>query len=229
MSNYIVALVKITDYPLDLLNRGLYCHTWKYYSEGEKNERFDPLEMGAAILNTRIKVWDRLYSILLTDEDLAFTPVFCWIAIYSKKFVIPPKIKLSETKLREFGKQAVIITDVTELIRRIDLLLPGFYYSAVDYLDFDSIVGPIKNPIITKDNYFKYQQEFRIFNPSVALKKGDFSVPGIEQIEEEQKLFILGNINNIAMRCSIDELFSGIKVSLNVDWESCHKRRIKKL
>jgi hypothetical protein len=228
MNNYIVALVKITDYPKDLLNKGLFCHPWKYYSEGEKNERFDPLEMGASVLTTKIEAWNRLYSIVLTNEDLAYMPVFCWTAIFSKKFVLPPKIKLSEDRFRRFGKQAIIITDVKELIKRIEQQLPSFCYSVVEYLDFYSIIGPIKKPITTKDNYFKYQQEFRIFNPSIALKRGEFYVPKIMQIEEEQKLFTLGDIKDIAMWCSVDELFNGINVSLNVDWEFCHKKRIKK-
>jgi hypothetical protein len=163
----------------------------------------------------------------MVDNELLSCPVFCMYTVYGKENDPINEIKIDEKRLKKFGDFAVIITNFKEFISRIASRLPDFNYELVRYIDMKNPTGidkpAIFNPIVTKDKYFEYQREFRIFSNKWALSaNSDFYIPNIKYISNESKKFSIESIKNITQCHPIDELFKGIKVELSIDWDFCH-------
>lgn len=241
MSNYIVSIIKFTDFPDDLIDGKLFCNTWEYFDKLEKNGIGDSTEMTQSVLQTEYenRALNRRYSIRLVNPDLRFTPVYCMFACYSKKYIQPPIIKLPKSLQDDVGKYqyAVIITDVKEFINRINLHLPDFCYSSIHYINYNNLRGKtIYNPIIKKDNQkYGHQQEFRFYNHKIAItRRTDFDIPGITKIpgfEINRTLaekFSTETMGDIAIKVPTDQVFKGVPIELKIDWDYCHKRNLVK-
>jgi len=232
MSSYITSLIKITDFPETLINGELYCNTWESFDKEERKEVGDNTELTAAVLNTEIRFMNRRYYTRLINSDTLYTPIFCMTALYSKKYIKPTFIKLWDERFRKFGQYAVVITDVKEFLFRLNEQQPGFCFAPVEYIDFAKLCGKaVYKPIIKKDKYlFGYQQEFRIYNHSIALTiDKNFNVPGIQKINATAKKFFIGDLHDIAIEYNnTDQLFDGVSVNLKVDWNYCHKTNLVK-
>jgi hypothetical protein len=242
MSSYITSLIKFTDFPEDFVNGDLFCNTWEYFEQLEKRGIGDSSEMTQSILKTVYvnEASGKKYSTRLVDSDLMYSPIFCMSAIYSKKFKQESIVKIPKRISDQTGdyKAAVIITDVKEFLGRINKRLPYFCYSPIDYIDYGNIFGKtIYQPILKKDKgKFGFQQEFRIYCQTLAItRKAEFDIPGIEKnsgIEINGNLaakFSIGDISDIAKEFGIDEINSGVKIDLNIDWNYCHNKNLRKL
>jgi hypothetical protein len=220
--HHIVALIKITDFPKDVIDGNLYCNRLQHYREAELKEIGDKFE-GTAVS----KQWYRL-----VDNDLLVCPVFCMYSVEARKQDDITRIQLRDERLKEFGNYSVVITDVKEFLRRINTNLAEFPYEAVRYIDMKKPEGidrfAIFNPIATKDNYFEYQKEFRIFSRFWALgSNSDFQIPNVKYINEKNRKFPVGEMADICKQFKTSELFSGVNVELKVDWDFCRKDRFK--
>lgn len=220
--HHIISLIKITHYPEDVMAGDLFCNRLQYYRETELEEIGDKFEATA--------VSRSLYK--LVDSDLLTHPVFCMYSVEAKKQGDTAKIQISDEKLKKFGQYAVVITDVKEFINRINSKLSDFSYEAVRYIDMKNPEGIYKpaifNPIVTKDKYFKYQQEFRIFSHAWALSDNvDFKMPNVRYINEISRKFPIGDLEEITKLYKTEDLFSGINVELKVDWDFCRKDRFQ--
>jgi hypothetical protein len=250
MLNYIVALIKFVEqvkFAEDFLAGNLYCNTWKYFRDLEsKNpadmERGDGLEIAAAILNKQIynpisRVYNQ-YRIVFEDQDNFFTPVFCLYSEFSKNTTIPNILRLQNKKLRKFGQFGVVIRDVAEFIKLLEVNQPGFSYGAVEYLDFNDPPEEnrfaFRNPIIQKDQKdFYHQQEYRIYNKHIAITNALNTVPPSKQIVQPNSngaaIFNIGDLSNIAKIYSTDELFKGINPHIQIkNWDSILQENISK-
>ena len=241
MSSYITSLVKFTDHTEDFINGDLYCNTWEYFDKLEKKGIGDLTEMTQVTLKTEYenRIMGLRFTIRLTYEDLCYTPVFCMYSYYSKIFQQSPIIKLPKIPSEGIGsyKSAVLITDVKEFLNRINKKQPSFCYSPIKYIYFDNQRRgkTIDKKITKKDKCNEYQQEFRIYDHSIAItRREDFDIPGIKKIPgidgngNLAEKFPIGNLSDIAKKYSLDELFQGVKIELNIDWEYCHKNKLVK-
>jgi len=101
--------------------------------------------------------------------------------------------------------------------------LSGFSYGLIDYINFNNLTEKdrfaFRNPILQKDrNTFGHQQEFQIYNTHYAITNDKiFDDPTKEIIlpnEFRATFFSIGDIEDIAEVYSMDELFSGVEVSI---------------
>jgi hypothetical protein len=220
--HHIISLIKITNFPEDVILGNLYCNRLQYYREAELQEIGDKFEATAVS-----KQWYRL-----VDNDLLSCPIFCMYTIEARKQDDTTTILLKDEELKKFGRYAVVITDVKEFIKRINTNLSEFSYEAVRYIDMKNPEGidkyAIFNPIATKDNSFNHQKEFRIFSHLWALaSNADFQIPNVKYISERSKKFPIGDLSGICKQFKTDELFSGINVELKIDWDFCRKDRFE--
>lgn len=219
---HIISLIKITNYPEDVIAGDLFCNRLQYYREAELEEIGDKFE-ATAVSKPKYK---------LVDSDLLPSPVFCMYSVEAKKQGNITKIQVSDERLNKFGQYAIVITDVKEFINRINSRLNDFFYEAVRYIDMKKPEGVYRhalfNPIVTKDKYFKYQQEFRIFSRNWALSgNADFKIPNVKYICETSRKFPVGNLEGMTKLYETKDLFSGVNVELKVDWDFCRKDKFQ--
>ena len=215
-------MIKITNYPEDMLAGDLFCNRLQYYREAELEEVGDKFEATA--------VSRPLYKLI--DEELLLSPVFCMYSVEATKKDDTSKIQISDERLKKFGQYAIVITDVKEFINRTNSNLRDFSYEAVRYIDMKNPEGiysqAIFNPIVTKDKYFKYQQEFRIFSHAWSLSNNtDFMLPNVKYVSEKWKKFPVGDLEDIAKLYDTKDLFSGVNVELKIDWDFCRKDKFQ--
>ena len=241
MCNYITSLIKFTDHPEDFINGKLYCNTWEYFNKLKKKGVGDSNEMTQAILATEYenKILNKRYSFHFVNNDNLHTPVFCMYSYSSKKYKHPLIIKLPKIILKDIGsyKHAVIITNVKKFLNRIEKEQPSFCYRPIEYISFDNCRGKaIVEPITKKDKYdHEHQQEFRIYDHSIAItRKKDFNVPGTKKISgfynngNLAAKFFIGNLSDITKTHTPSELFDGIRIELDIDWDYCQKNNLVK-
>jgi hypothetical protein len=72
--HHIISLIKITNYPADVVAGDLFCNRLQYYRETELQEIGDESEAIA------ISKWYKL-----VDKDLLPCPVFCMYSVEAKK------------------------------------------------------------------------------------------------------------------------------------------------
>jgi hypothetical protein len=219
---HIISLIKITNFPEDFLAGNLYFNRLQYFREAEMKEIGDKFEATA--------VSEPSYT--MVDSELLPNPVFCMYSVEAKKQDDITRIQLNDPRLRDFGHYAVVIKDVKEFIQRIRLNLSRFIYEAVRYIDIKHPKGiyqyAVFNPIVTKDRYFEYQQEFRIFSHAWALSSNsEFQIPNVTYLDEIAKKFAIGNLKDIAHQYKTDDLFTGVDIELNVDWNFCRIDRFQ--
>ena len=224
---HLVSLIKITNNPKDVLDGNLYCNRLQRFREVEIEEMKDDIEAIAISKYLYNSYWLRII-----DEDLLSCPVFCMYSLEVKNHNCPTKIQFDNVKLKKFGCYAVVITNLKEFISRVNCKLPEFRCEAVRYIDIRNPEGvnklPIFNPIATKDKYFMYQQEFRIYSRSWALSSNtDFKIPNVKYVDESARKFSIGDLRDIAQEYPINDLFSGIEVKLKIDWDYCLKYRFQ--
>ncbi len=227
-SSYIVALIKFVkerEHALTFLNGKLFCKPWVSFKEIEAKQRGDKLELVASKLQTRVHLsaLNRSYSFWLEDGDNRFTPVFCMYHMSSRKSTASINIQLGSDELKEFGNYGVVVRNAGEFINRINRSLPGFSYGLIDYINFNNLSEKdrfaFRNPILQKDlNTFGHQQEFRIYNTHYAITNDKILDDPTKEIilpnEFNATFFSIGNIEDIAEIYSMDELFSGVEVSI---------------
>ena len=219
---HIVALIKITDYPEDVVKGDLFCNRLQYYREGELREISDKFEATAVS-----REWYKLI-----DNHLLPSPIFCMYSVEARKQDDISVLQLKDDRLKKFGRYAVVIKDVKEFIKRIETRLSEFSYEAIRYIDMRNPKGvdryAIFNPIATKDKYFSYQQEFRIFSNIWALgSDSDFMIPHVKYINTLAKKFPMTDMKDIVQQFETDELFSGVNIEFNVDWDFCRKDKFQ--
>lgn len=131
----------------------------------------------------------------------------------------------------------MIITDVKEFLHRINLHLPGFCYSPIHYIDYSNLFGKtLFLPILKKDyRKFKHQQEFRLYNHKIAItRQSDFNFPGVTKIPGIEingtlaERFPTEDMSDIIINVPTDQVFKGVLVDLKIDWNYCHKNKLKK-
>ncbi|KLU60278.1 hypothetical protein CEB3_c31290 [Peptococcaceae bacterium CEB3] len=210
MKKYLVALIKITDHPEDLVEGNLYCNRLGYFVESEEKEIGDSKE-ATAIVSRPHNIFNRLYRFNIQDSELLNSPVFCLYGVLGDKYCDTSKIHFDNKRLMAFGERAVIIKDVRRFLNQVDKNQPQFSYSIVRYIDFSNPRGEderaIFNPIVKKDLRFRYQKEFRIYSHHVDL--------------EGAKTFYIGDLRNFTEICETEELYVGKDVDLKVDWNHC--------
>ena len=214
-TSYIISLLKITDFPDDFLNGYLYCNRLNYHREAEEKERGDKNE-GLAVSNQRFKP----YTLKIYNTDLFYYPTFCMLYIYSNKRSFSNKVKLDNEKLKKFGSYTVIITDVKEFINRVERNIPNVHCEVVRYIDFNTLQGvdelAIYNPIATKDKNFSYQQEFRIYVHRFVDNDNFCPIR-----------YTIGDLHDIGIQFPTSDLYRGVDVELNIDWDYCRKSRFQ--
>ncbi len=219
---HLISLIKITNYPEDVLAGDLFFNRLQYYREAELEEIGDKFEATA--------VSRPLYKMI--DEELLSSPVFCMYSVEATKKDDISKVQLSDDRLKKFGQYAVVITNVKEFINRVNSSLREFSYEAIRYIDMKNPEGifsqAIFNPITTKNRHFKHQQEFRIFSHAWSLSNTkDFMLPNVKYISETWKKFPVGDLADISKLYETKDLFSGVNVDLEIDWDFCRKDKFQ--
>lgn len=218
---YIKALVKVTSeesYAEDFRKGKLYMNELRYFTKCEKKELEDKLEGRA----TSIKC--KNIRVDLIDSMELCRPVFCMYGLYDTKFGNTQFVSICK-KMEYFGKYAVIITNVSEFLRRIDEM--GIEFSPIKYqdvgnYDLDSQIP--YNPIYRKVEYFKYQQEFRLVKPDLYLTKNSpEKYSEFQTLDDDHcELFVPGGLQDITSPVlPIEQLLCPERydVDLIVDWE----------
>jgi hypothetical protein len=240
MPNYVISLIKFVGerkFAEDFLNGNLYCNPWKFFKalEGDK-QREDKQELIVAIVSTKIynRKTNTLYSLGIENSDDYLVPVFCMYSVFSKKYILPNKLRIQDESLRGFGKHGVVIKNVREFLNRLNTQLPEFSYGLIKYLDFSNLTGKnryaLTNPIIQKDKKdFSHQQEFRIYNKHIALTNNPKDInPSKKMIRPDERgaqHFSIGDLSDIAEIHSMDELFNGIDIQYS---SSVHNKNLSK-
>lgn len=227
-SSYVVVLIKFVrekGHATSFFEGNLFCKPWIFFKDIEEDaQRGDKLELAASKLQTKVYISaiNKSYNFWLEDGDDRFTPVFCMYQVSKSNRSASIMLKLKEKNLREFGNYGVVITNTGEFISRLNRNLPGFSYGLIDYIDYDNLPGdnkPLRNPILKKDRKtFGHQREFRIYNSRYAITDQiDFDIPTKEIIQPNgfgAFLFSMGDLSDIAEVHTMDELFQGLKVSV---------------
>jgi len=235
MKKYVYALIKITDtldHAQDFCDGLLFCNRVKYFIGCEKKEIGDAKEAIAYISQHTYKAgfihnrtrynFNHQFNIDWQDIQITYNPAFCMYAVIGDKNYLRKSetIKLFNTKLKKFGDFAVIVKDVPKFLTIIQSSLPNFQYSLIGYLDYSKPLTP-PNPIINKDYYFNYQNEFRIYSQSISLVNNETTEVFGELINKDAETFPFSPINGITSVVRTSELFDGVKVQLNRDYDSC--------
>lgn len=184
-----ITLVKLfpCQYKADYFRSGkLYCNRLSYFRDLELGKRADPNEGIILLPDTAtitITLADRSKRISISREDLvapaAITPsrlsflnIFCMYQAHCMELenqVAGDKLacmfEISKKCVMEFGRYAVIITDVQEFLDRVKIMAKakcrGYGYAQVKYEE-----APIDqvNSVMAafyKSTKFSYQQEYR--------------------------------------------------------------------
>jgi hypothetical protein len=218
----IVSLIKITDYYQDVLAGDLFFHNIRFYKNCELAEIGDSTEATMAVR--------KYYSLI--DENILTCPAFCMYHIESRYFRNSIQIKLDDERLKSFGKYAIVFTDVKGFISKVRANLPEFSCKLVRYINMQEPKGideySIFNPIAVKSKYFKYQKEFRLYSNKWALADVmDSQIPGVTYIEENSKKFSIGDLSSFCKLYSTENLFSGVELDVNIDWDFCKRENFQ--
>ncbi len=189
-ANFLVRFFKEEQHAIDFLNKGeIYMNSLKYfkkYEEAAKNNVRDPDE-GISHINqieniSGIKISSDAFNFTIKPEDLAGPLVFrntsddhCKIYCLSiLEFDIGgmtdgAKIKIQAKDAFDFdqvnlGDTCVVICDGREFINRIEKTKQyrALATRAVNYYDFNSHNGDIKDPVFNKRREYSKQREFRV-------------------------------------------------------------------
>ena len=219
---YIKALVKVTSeksYAEYFRNGKLYMNELRYFTKCEKKELEDKLEGRAASLHFQ-NIW-----LNLIDSMELCRPVFCMYGLYDTKFGNTHFVSICD-KMRHFGAYAVIVTNVSEFLRRLDRM--GVEFSPIKYQNVDKHNLDSRmpyNPIYRKVEYFKYQQEFRLVKPDLYLAKNSGEKYSEFQTSDDDhcELFVPGGLQDITSPVlPIEQLLlpERYAIDLTVDWDS---------
>lgn len=234
LERFITSLIKFVEekkHAQEFIDGNLFCMPWHYYRGLENNQRgdFDETAYLKKIYDVNILNQSFSYTIYFQNIDDIYSPVFCMYSVFSEKNKPTTHIKLINEKLREFGKFAVVITNVEQFISRIREIEPVFSYGPIEYIDKDNPTGINKyaflNPILQKDRKrFVHQNEFRLYNKRTAICDDSIQlIPGTKQItpgSHGEAVFNFRSISDIASIYSMDDLFDGIDVTLSIpEWE----------
>lgn len=141
--------------------------------------------------------------------------------IQGKDFLRCNRVKLNDERLKKFGTHAVVIKDVKKFLNKIKLSEQDFNYSLVRYKEYINSTRKIMvtgNPVTCKDISFKHQQEFRIYNNSMALTRNPDYDGFAEQYFDTKYITNIESLKDIAEICTVDELFNGKEISFSMDW-----------
>lgn len=217
-NKFIVALLKITNFPDDVRGGNLYCNRiWYYYTSEEK-------EVGDSREGTAAHIHRPGWNLIFRDSETLTRPVFCLYAVIQKRQGYQGFITLpNDQRLKSFGNKVVIIKDVKTFLDKIKQTHPDFEYNLVRYINFQDPPAidryAIFKPIVTKDKYFMYQSEFRIYSDYQTL--GDITPKSPSAIPSEivSQIFKIGDLNDICESYSTSELIEGVAVDLKIDWD----------
>ena len=226
MKHYMIGLIKFVKeekHAHEFIEGNLYCNRIKYYVDCEAKEIGDAKEAIAYRTDQiRMKAFDSVfyYNLNFRDELITLNPAFCMYAHKITKTQNKNLVKLSNHKLKEW-KYAVVIKDANEFLNRLNSNLDSsFESSLIHYTDMFK-EKYFEKPIITKDNSFKHQNEFRIYSQNILLstdeKYSDYE--GFEHIKASYHTFTFGNIKDIAEIVSVDKLFDGVEFDFKFTFE----------
>ena len=109
------------------------------------------------------------YTLQSRDTNNEYTPVFCTYAVTNLD-IKEGKIRIPE-EMSEFGKYAVLISDVKGFIESVKFHNPNMEIALVHYTDelAENITDSILyNPITWKSGKYKFQKELRFYEPYLS-------------------------------------------------------------
>ena len=219
---YIKALVKVTseeDYAKDFREGRLYMNELRYFTQCEKKELEDKLEARAASIKFQ-DIW-----LNFIDSMALCRPVLCMYGVYDTKYGNTKYVSICK-KMQNFGKYAVIVTNVAEFLRRLDKT--GVEFSPIKYQDINQYNLDARipyNPIYRKIEYFKYQQEFRLVKSNYYLTKNSAEkYPEFQTSDDDHyELFLPEGLQDITSPIlPVEQILlpERYDVDLTVNWES---------
>lgn len=221
MNKYIKALVKVTskkEYAEDFRNGNLWMNELRFFRNCEDSEMGDQKE---ARSGTSKYGYTTVNYFELSD---LCRPVFCLYGVYDTKHGNTEFVSLP-LKMKTFGKYAVIVTDVEKFLERIqskDLECGPVKYEKMDISNKD-YKTPYK-PCFHKDDYFRYQSEFRLLHKSLLLTgNSEEKYEGWTTLDETHFLCSIdGGLSDITSEViDIDKLLNPnrFRVHLSVNWD----------
>ena len=232
----LLKIVCCEKYAEDFLNGKLYCNTVRYFrgneSEDSKgNKRYDKFEGAAFLPPSTFRITarypdegGRVESHTIPAEDLAgpitVMPdliadlnVFCMFA-WSAPKVGESAVRIDlesqlggvENCVDDFGPHTVVVKDVTEFLRRVDLAAQQDSRVLKDFRGPVRYVKPETQPTdpftvpLFKQERFSHQKEYRfVFHTN---------------LEPARPLELrIGDIRDIAFRMSTENIYESVKVS----------------
>ncbi|MGL4864514.1 MAG: hypothetical protein ACRC4T_15580 [Cetobacterium sp.] len=203
------------EYMISFLKGNLRFVKLSYYRKRENDCRKDELEGMSGIYQATKSIF-KVGDYTIKPEDLAGPIVFyqdeydyhilCMSAFY---FDLNVKIKNEDefllhlkkpllSKMIEFGKYSIVITDTKEFMKRINnelkrLSIPS-YKGLVRYLNLEEFHGKLQFPSFMKDLKYQDESEFRI---ALSPQSEDEFFINIGNIEDIVEIIDTEMINNI--------------------------------
>lgn len=234
MKNYIVAKITDEQWAEKLLNGEVFMRPLREFGTWSLNEHIDDEKLnnsfrgdcGEGVLEVYSDVNQdpRCYGLdsrvmkhviatrTIDVGDLQYFKIFCMYALEIENG-IPEK---PSENLREFGDTAVVITDFDAFIRRVlrkHLEEDGEQLLVLlDRVEYYSLSDTKKlTPLFSKSEDYSWQNELRyafakLGNPS--WEKEHTPGTGRMIIDTERKTLDIGDINDIAIKMSIDDFIN---------------------
>lgn len=238
MGKYVLGFIKITseEYANDFYNGNIYFNRLQYFMKCEKEEIRDSHETTIATTKSTIslKTSNNVFEYYFNwqDKESQYYPSYCMYSLYiqGKDFLRCNRVKLNDERLKKFGTHAVVIKYVKKFLNKIKLSEQDFNYSLVRYKEYINSTRKIMvtgNPVTCKDISFKHQQEFRIYNNSMALTRNPDYDGFAEQYYDTKYITNIESLKDIAEICTVDELFNGKEISFSMDWNFNKRKNLK--
>lgn len=219
----IISLIKIVScrsYAESFLNGDLYCNTVRWFRENG----YDDFEGSVFIDPDQIRIGDaatvsevRVEQAILQPDAISDINIFCMFAWTAPtgggQMIIDLKSQLGplERLREEFGGYAVVITNVTEFLRRIGHAARNFDTGVarmVSYVDpeshrTDTKGDPMMIPFV-KINRFSHQKEYRVALRTNLQPAGPY-------------ILSIGSIRDIAQVQRTEDIYGSVKLKATTD------------
>lgn len=200
MTRVLVKFVDEEGHAEDLVSGKIYANTLGYYKNLEDDEesgRPDDEEGTTAVLqgeHTSVRLnghdtTDGLVSVSIRMDWLNYINIYCLYAVPGgSDGEGEPEVLVSD-KAKDMGEFAVVITDVSQFLKRVECAANGsgyrFRHDLVQYYDpltFHHTFQNEEDAIFWKRDRFSYQQEYRLMldtgrqeDSAITLWVGDLS------------------------------------------------------
>ena len=219
----IISLIKIVscrDYAESILEGNLYCNTVRWF----RDNRYDDFEGSVFMDPDFLRIGDvtiareeRCGPVIVQPNAISDINIFCMFAWTSPtgggQMLIDLKSQLGplDQLRKEFGDYAVVITNVTEFLRRVGHAarqLDTGMGRMVRYVDpttyrTDTRDDPMTIPLV-KINRFSHQKEYRIALRTNRKPAGPYTLS-------------IGNIRDITQLLRTEDIYGSIKLKATTD------------